>query len=129
MQIPHHPTTSLPAFAHLSNIRLNGLSLHTTSTAGTGLQFTSRDHDASRPLLTVGRDLVVCAATVEEYAKSDPHLAEVLRAVGEFAMTPRGAIMLFLVVTWGVAAGLGVGQRTGWCEWVVYFLSYYTVYR
>ncbi|KAL0637942.1 hypothetical protein Q9L58_003020 [Maublancomyces gigas] len=127
MQIPHHPTTSLPAFAHLSNIRLNGLSLHTTSTAGTGLQFTSRDHDASRPLLTVGRDLVVCAATVEEYAKSDPHLAEVLRAVGEFAMTPRGAIMLFLVVTWGVAAGLGVGQRTGWCEYVKFLPSHVSV--
>lgn len=32
----------------------------------------------------------MCAATVEEYAKSDPHLAGALRAVGEFA------IMLFL---------------------------------
>lgn len=116
MHVQQLPHTSLPAFAHLSNITLNGLAIAPVPGAGIGLAHCARDYDASRPLLTIDRDLVVCAATVEEHAKSDPHLAEVLRAVGDFAMTPRGAIMVFLAMVWSTAAGLGVGQRRSWCE-------------
>lgn len=78
-----------------------------------------RDYDPTQPLLTVDQDLVVCATSVEEWAKSDAHLAEVLRAVGDFALTPRGAIMVFLVVQWSTAGGLEVGHRGCWSEYVL----------
>lgn len=115
MHVQKLPHSFLPAFAHLNNIHLNGLTIGPIPGAGIGLKHTHEYH-VSCPFLTIGRDLVVCAATVEEYAKSDPHLAEVLNAVGEFALTPRGTIMVFLAMAWSTAAGLQVGQRTSWCE-------------
>jgi hypothetical protein len=35
-------------------------------------------------LITVPRDLVLCLEKVEEFAKSDKHLREVLQALGDF---------------------------------------------
>lgn len=116
MHTPSLPITSLPAFAHLTSIHLNGLTTAPVNGAGVGLQHTRARYDAARPLLTIDRDLVVCAATVETQAKADAQLAEVLRAVGDFALTPRGAIMVFLVVAMSTAAGLEVGRRGNWSE-------------
>jgi hypothetical protein len=67
-----------------------------------------------RALLTLDGDLVICAKTVEVYAKADVHLGEALAAAGGFSRTPRGAIMVFLIVSMSAAAGLGIGQCGAW---------------
>ncbi|KAH8147573.1 uncharacterized protein LAJ45_08400 [Morchella importuna] len=118
MHLTHLPPGSLPAFAHLNQIHL-ALKPVTTPSSGTGLHFSSTDAaDDSGPLVKIPQDLILCASTVEARAKYDHHLAEVLKAVGEFARSPRGAIMVFLLVSFSTAAGLGVGQRGTWSEYV-----------
>jgi hypothetical protein len=116
MHLTHLPPASLPAFAHLNQIHL-ALKPVTTPSSGTGLHFSSTAaDDDSGPLVKIPQDLILCASTVEARAKYDHHLAEVLKAVGEFARSPRGAIMVFLLVSFSTAAGLGVGQRGAWSE-------------
>ncbi|PYH99684.1 SET domain protein [Aspergillus ellipticus CBS 707.79] len=54
--------------------------------------------EAGNVLLRVPSDLVLSLGFVEDYAKSDRQLREVLEAVGEFGRTARGAILIFLLV-------------------------------
>lgn len=117
MNLTHLPPSSLPAFAHLNQIHLE-LKPVITPSSGTGLHFSSTDAaaDDSGPLVKIPQDLILCASTVEARAKYDHHLAEVLKAVGEFARSPRGAIIVFLLFSFSTAAGLGVGQRGAWSE-------------
>ncbi|PWY94770.1 SET domain-containing protein [Aspergillus sclerotioniger CBS 115572] len=50
------------------------------------------------PLLRVPSDLVLSQSFVDNYAKSDRQLREVLEAVGDFGRTARGDILIFLLV-------------------------------
>ncbi|CUS14122.1 unnamed protein product [Tuber aestivum] len=122
MQCETLPTSSLAPFIRLNNISLNGIETARIGgqpiDAGIGIKHTPTTYDPSRPFLKIGADLVVCAKTVEEYAKADVHLAEALAAAGEFTLAPRGAIMVFLVVSMSTAAGLGIGQSGPWSEYI-----------
>lgn len=112
------PPSALTPFARFNNIDLNGVeATHIGGEpldAGIGLKYSASSHDPSRPLVTIDRDLILCAKTVEEHAKTDVRLAEALAAVGGFAHTPRGAIMVFLIVYMSAAAGAGVGKSGAW---------------
>ncbi|KAI5305430.1 hypothetical protein KEM56_004467 [Ascosphaera pollenicola] len=54
--------------------------------------------DGSTVLMKVDRDMVLSLERVKDYAKSDRHLKEILEALGDYAQTPRGAILTFLMV-------------------------------
>ncbi|KKZ62771.1 hypothetical protein EMCG_02881 [[Emmonsia] crescens] len=49
-------------------------------------------------LMTIPPDLVLSQELVETCAKADRHLKEVLDAMGDYARTARGAILIFLLV-------------------------------
>ncbi|KAK6413916.1 hypothetical protein LTR95_017804 [Oleoguttula sp. CCFEE 5521] len=53
--------------------------------------------DGAECLLTVPNDLILSVQTVREHAKSDRDFREVLERLGDFARTPRGAILVFLL--------------------------------
>ncbi|RPA89462.1 SET domain-containing protein [Choiromyces venosus 120613-1] len=122
MQYETLPTSSLAPFIRLNNISLNGVEIAHIGgepiDAGVGIKHTPTTYDPSRPFLNIGAELVICAKTVEGHAKADVHLAETLTAAREFTLTPRGAIMVFLVVSMSTAAGLGIGQSGAWSGYV-----------
>lgn len=123
MQYETLPTSSLAPFVRLNNISLNGVEITRIGgkpiDAGVGIKHTPATYDPSRPFLEIDAELVICAKTVEGHAKADVHLAEALAAAGEFALAPRGAIMVFLVVSMSTAAGLGIGQSGAWSGYVI----------
>ncbi|PYH46404.1 SET domain-containing protein [Aspergillus saccharolyticus JOP 1030-1] len=78
-------------------------------------------------LLTVPADLILSYETVHGYAKSDGRLREVLEAVGDFGRTPRGAILIFLLMQITHSSpdltGEGshsVGVSSPWTEYIKY---------
>ncbi|RAK75341.1 SET domain-containing protein [Aspergillus fijiensis CBS 313.89] len=77
-------------------------------------------------LLKVPPDLILSLETVHGYAKSDGRLRAVLEAVGEFARTPRGAILIFLLmqITHSSPDCTGQSQAVGvagpWTEYMKY---------
>ncbi|PWW78273.1 SET domain-containing protein, partial [Tuber magnatum] len=122
MQYETLPTSSLAPFIRLNNISLNGVEAARIGgepiDAGVGIKHTPATYDPSHPFLKIGGELVVCAKTVEEHAKADVHLAEALTAAGELTSTPRGAVMVFLVVSMSTAAGLEIGRSGPWSEYI-----------
>ncbi|CAZ81753.1 unnamed protein product [Tuber melanosporum] len=116
------PTSSLAPFIRLNNISLNGVEIARIGgepiDAGVGVKHAPTAYDPSRPFLNIDAELVVCAKTVEGHAKADVHLAEALAAAGEFTLAPRGAIMVFLVMSMSTAAGLGIGRSGAWSEYI-----------
>lgn len=122
MQYETLPTSSLAPFVRLNNISLNGIEITRIGgkpiDAGVGIKHTPATYDPSRPFLKIDAELVICAKTVEGHAKADVHLAEALAAAGEFALAPRGALMVFLVVSMSTAAGLGIGQSGAWSGYI-----------
>ncbi|RAL13203.1 SET domain-containing protein [Aspergillus homomorphus CBS 101889] len=74
-------------------------------------------------LLTVPPELILSLDTVHAYAKSDRHLREVLEAVGEFGRTPRGAILIFLLIQLTHSSpdfASEVGVSGPWTEYMKY---------
>ncbi|PYI28574.1 SET domain protein [Aspergillus indologenus CBS 114.80] len=77
-------------------------------------------------LLKVPPDLILSLETVHGYAKSDGRLRAVLDAVGEFGRTPRGAILIFLLmqITHAspdcTAQSPAVGVAGPWTEYMKY---------
>lgn len=65
---------------------------------GLGLVTTAEGLDSEVVLITVPLHLVLSLENVWIYAKSDPHLKEVLDSVGAYAQSARGAILIFLLM-------------------------------
>ncbi|KAK8209302.1 hypothetical protein IWZ01DRAFT_437088 [Phyllosticta capitalensis] len=55
------------------------------------------DGDNNEPLMTIPRDLVLSLDGVRLYAKSDKHLRQLLEVLGDFGMTARISILVFLL--------------------------------
>lgn len=84
-------TDRLETWANFNGIVLSNIRVKSTEDKGTGLYARTDDHpreDAT--LITVPKDLVLSLSLVEEYAKADRHLREVLDAVGEFGWVGAG---------------------------------------
>ncbi|OJJ49964.1 hypothetical protein ASPZODRAFT_13069 [Penicilliopsis zonata CBS 506.65] len=103
---------ALPAWARLNGVSLSGVAFRRFSAEegtdrGSAIVCSAdkgstigpvEDDGSSCVLLTVQSDLVLSLQAVEDYAKSDPYLREVLEAVGEMGRTARGAILIFLLI-------------------------------
>ncbi|KAF8251057.1 SET domain-containing protein [Wilcoxina mikolae CBS 423.85] len=122
MKIPQLPPSALPQYIHFQPITLNGLSpTHLGGSPidlGISLIYTSSEHTPENPLLRVSPSQILSRSTIEAFSKSDRHLHDVLQVAGPLAHTPRGAIMAFLLLRMGTAAGVVAGERDGWSEYI-----------
>ncbi|KAJ5676915.1 uncharacterized protein N7477_002548 [Penicillium maclennaniae] len=109
MKREHLPLGSLPAWLKLNGIDANGVAFQQLGSNESGadrgnalvaMEKISSDGSDTSPvvLLRVPSELVLSLETVHDYSESDHHLRDVLEAVGDFGRTPRGAIMIFLLV-------------------------------
>ncbi|KAJ5091489.1 hypothetical protein NUU61_006359 [Penicillium alfredii] len=109
MKREYLPLNSLPTWLRFYGIATYGIAVEEFgldehgANKGSGIIATesklSSDSDSSPEiLLQVPSDLVLSLEAVHNYAKSDQDLREVLEAVGDFARTARGAILIFLLV-------------------------------
>ncbi|KAL2004113.1 hypothetical protein VTN02DRAFT_6577 [Thermoascus thermophilus] len=105
------PIEALPAWAKLNGITFNGVAFQRFRSEdgtdkGSGVVATESkfggdpENEDTKPeyLITVPRDMVLSLGLVENYAKSDRYLKEVLDAVGDYGRTARGAILIFLLL-------------------------------
>ena len=82
MRLPTYPPSALSAFARLHQLQLNGTSIsHISPEVGLGVLFHPEKYNpACPPLLTIGKDLILSAETVELAAKNDHWIRGLLRA-------------------------------------------------
>ncbi|KAK6515057.1 hypothetical protein TWF506_007408 [Arthrobotrys conoides] len=122
---------ALPAWASFNNINFNGIRVEYVGgepvDSGLAVKLQPSKLDSSRPLLRVPRHLILCQDMVDAHAKSDMHLREALAAAGPLAMTPRGAIIIFLIMKITNAVSLSepksVGVKCAWTEYVKFLPS------
>ncbi|KAL9618732.1 MAG: hypothetical protein Q9160_006611 [Pyrenula sp. 1 TL-2023] len=93
------PADRLETWAKFNGVDLLNTQIQITEAKGTGLfaRINGRLNGVTK-LIVVPKDLVLSLRTVDEYAKADRHLREVLDAVGDFGRTARGAILIFLIL-------------------------------
>ncbi|KAL8932796.1 MAG: hypothetical protein Q9216_006669, partial [Gyalolechia sp. 2 TL-2023] len=96
----HLPLPALRAWAHLNNVQRNGVTFGPvySDERGLGIKATNEQTEDDATLLKVPPSLILSLENVWVYAKSDPQLKQVLDAVGEYAQTARGAILIFLLM-------------------------------
>ena len=115
------PSNTIPAFAKLNSITINGVQAIETENKGMALVATERLEGQHGPLITVPHDLILSKGGVSMHARLNTHLREVLDACGDFAQvrlsggdsclklravsttlnmgqTPRHSILIFLLV-------------------------------
>ncbi|PGG95060.1 hypothetical protein AJ79_10292 [Helicocarpus griseus UAMH5409] len=112
MKREYLPIDALAAWARLNNVKFHDTEVKRLQTKdgidkGSAVVVTAkRSAQEFNPeaqaepelLMTIPPDLVLSLERVETCAKSDRHLKEVLDAVGDYARTARGAILIFLLV-------------------------------
>ncbi|KAL8637905.1 MAG: hypothetical protein Q9228_004881 [Teloschistes exilis] len=99
MRREHLPIEDLPAWAALSEVSYNGITVGRLSgDRGSGIIITAERIGDESIILTVPSHLILSLENVWIHAKSDQHLKEVLDAVGEYSRTSRGAILIFLLL-------------------------------
>ncbi|EWC44166.1 hypothetical protein DRE_06991 [Drechslerella stenobrocha 248] len=122
---------ALPAWATFNSIAYNGIRVEYVGgepvDSGLAVKLQPAKLDSARPLLRVPRHLILCQDMVDAHAKSDMHLREALAAAGPLAMTPRGAIIIFLIMKITNAATLSepgsVGVKCPWTEYIKFLPS------
>ncbi|THD00520.1 hypothetical protein EYZ11_000084 [Aspergillus tanneri] len=111
MKREYLPVGTLPSWTKLNGIIVNGVAFQKLQTEdvvdkGTAIVATedtsSEDAEANESdsivLLSIPSDMILSLQSVENHAKSDHHLREVLDAVGDFGRTARGATLIFLIM-------------------------------
>ncbi|KAL8896915.1 MAG: hypothetical protein Q9207_007478 [Kuettlingeria erythrocarpa] len=99
MRREYLPSTALQTWAGLNDVHLNGVRIGQTSNdRGLGVIATTESLEGPAILMIVPSHLILSLENVWIHAKSDPHLKEVLDAVGEYSQTARGAILIFLLM-------------------------------
>ncbi|KAK6332900.1 hypothetical protein TWF696_002919 [Orbilia brochopaga] len=122
---------ALPAWATFNNITINGIRVEYVGgepvDSGLAIKLQPSKLDSARPLLRVPRHLILCQDVVDAHAKTDMHLREALAAAGPLAMTPRGSIIIFLIMKITNGASLSepksVGVKCPWTEYVKFLPS------
>ncbi|EKV06264.1 SET domain protein [Penicillium digitatum] len=100
---------TLPAWQRLNGIVTQGISVHKigsdqhgadkgSALIATETQMSSENDAKPKILLQVPPELVLSLETVQNQAKTDGHLRDVLEAIGDFGRTARGAILIFLII-------------------------------
>ncbi|KAI5793109.1 hypothetical protein EDC01DRAFT_655210 [Geopyxis carbonaria] len=122
MKIPYITIDELPKFCSLQPICLYDLTITHLGgypiDAGIALKYSGSPSYTATPLLRVDNSIILCATTIDVSSKSDHQLGELLASASSFTMTERGQIMTFLVLRMSTAAGLGVGAKDAWSEYV-----------
>ncbi|EEQ91744.1 SET domain-containing protein [Blastomyces dermatitidis ER-3] len=112
MRRENPPIDALAAWARLNSVQFHGVEVTQLQTEagvdkGCSVVATAKksapEFDPETPaepeiLMTIPSDLVLSLELVETCAKADRRLKEILDAMGEFARTARGAILIFLLV-------------------------------
>jgi len=106
LHVSQLPIQSLRPWAALNGITLNEIEIKIIPGRGNGLlvkrDLTSTTEEESlTTLLTIPRDLVLSAETVEQYAKEDRDFKQLLDVAG--GQSTRGDILLFLLVQVAIA--------------------------
>jgi hypothetical protein len=155
MKRDYLPVDSLLTWTKLNNITVKGVTFKKIQSDGidkgsaiVATEENSQGEDASSDyLIRVPSDMVLSQQLVENHAKADRHLKEVLEAVGEFGrvccvpglfgiigganhteQTARGAILIFLIMqlTHSSKEFLGqpkIGVSHPWAEYIKYMPS------
>ncbi|KAE8153869.1 SET domain-containing protein [Aspergillus avenaceus] len=137
------PTETLPSWAKLNGISVDGINFRKLRTEDgidkgcaivatedrSNEQLSGTEEANTEVLLRVPSDMVLSLQMVENHAKSDRYLREVLDAVGDFGRTARGAILIFLIlqITYSTPDFANEHHRIGlsnpWTEYVQYMPS------
>ncbi|KAI5811354.1 hypothetical protein DFH27DRAFT_23729 [Peziza echinospora] len=82
MKLQTYSAVTLSPFARLHNLKLNGISIASLGPQlGLGIVFDPAKYDSADPaLLTIDRDLILSAESVELAAKSDERIRDLLKA-------------------------------------------------
>ncbi|KAL2821266.1 hypothetical protein BDW59DRAFT_150303 [Aspergillus cavernicola] len=81
-------------------------------------------------LLKVPSDLILSLEIIQDHAKYDRHLREVIEAVGDFGKTSRGAILIFLLIQISHSSPDFAGEKhkigssNAWSEYVKFLPSF-----
>ncbi|KAJ5351323.1 hypothetical protein N7452_000297 [Penicillium brevicompactum] len=109
MKREYLPLRTLPAWQRLNGVVLSGIEFQQLGSdengadKGSGIvatesKFSSESDTNPEILLQIPSDLIISLETVQNHAKSDPYLRDVLEAIGDFGRTARGAILIFLLI-------------------------------
>ncbi|KAL4806663.1 hypothetical protein BDV18DRAFT_118554 [Aspergillus unguis] len=135
------PMDALIPFARLYNVSLRGVTFQKlraengTDKGGAIVATDDRksesgDSEENEVLLKVPSDMILSLETVQERAKYDQHLRQVLEAVGDFGMTARGAILVFLLIQISHSspdlanAKHKIGIASAWTEYIKFLPSF-----
>ncbi|KAL5365279.1 hypothetical protein BJX96DRAFT_179694 [Aspergillus floccosus] len=135
MKRDYLPVESLLTWAKLNNITVKGVTFKKVQSDGidkgsaivaTEKSLGGSSADATSDyLIRVPSDMVLSQQLVENHAKADRHLREVMEAAGELGRTARGAILIFLIMqlTHSSKEFLGkpkIGVSHPWAEYIKY---------
>ncbi|CAG8908157.1 unnamed protein product [Penicillium egyptiacum] len=109
MKREYIPIESLPAWQRLNGIVVQGIAVHKfgsdqhgadkgSALIATEAQMSSENDAKPNILLQVPSELVLSLETVQDHAKTDKYLRNVLETIGDFGRTARGAILIFLLI-------------------------------
>ncbi|CRL22634.1 unnamed protein product [Penicillium camemberti] len=109
MKREYIPIESLPAWQRLNGIVAQGIAIHKigsdqhgadkgSALIATEAQTSSENDTKPKILLQIPPELVLSLETVQNHAKTDRYLRDVLEAIGDFGRTARGAILIFLLI-------------------------------
>ncbi|KAL2823105.1 hypothetical protein BJX63DRAFT_417472 [Aspergillus granulosus] len=141
MKREHIPIETLNPFARLYGVSLRGVTFGKlraedgTDKGGAIIATQEKQSvDDELPeedvLIKVPSDMILSLEMVQERAKYDRHLGEVLEAVGDFGKTARGAILIFLLIQISHSSPdfakekQKIGLSNAWTEYVKFLPSF-----
>ncbi|KAJ6181024.1 hypothetical protein N7519_011485 [Penicillium mononematosum] len=135
MRREYIPIESLPAWQRLNGVVVQGIAVHKlgsdqhggdkgSALIATEAQMSSENDAKPKVLLQVPSELVLSLETVQNHAKTDRYLRDVLENIGDFGRTARGAILIFLLIQLSHSspdlrsANETIGISNPWTEYV-----------
>ncbi|KAI1751785.1 hypothetical protein F4782DRAFT_540800 [Xylaria castorea] len=121
MRRGHFPLSNLPAWCVFNNITFAGVDVADVDGRGLGLiaeKDLDNENDDLPALLTIPKELVLSATTVEEYAKENKDFRQLLDVAGHQSL--RGDILLFLLTQLVLSSpdyNGGQGASTAWTQY------------
>ncbi|KAJ8122773.1 hypothetical protein ONZ43_g1115 [Nemania bipapillata] len=126
MQRGRFPLAELPTWCMLNNITFAGVRVADIEGRGLGLvaeKHLRRENDELPALLTIPKELILSAATLDGYAKESKDFRELLDAAGRQVENPApywGDILLFLLAQFILSSPDykgGLGASTAWTQY------------
>ncbi|KAI1154591.1 hypothetical protein F4825DRAFT_162567 [Nemania diffusa] len=121
MQRGRFPLADLPTWCMLNNIIFSGIHVAEIEDRGLGLvaeKHLKSESDERSSLLTIPKDLVLSAVTIEGYAKESKDFRQLLDVAGRQSL--RGDVLLFLLTQLVLSSSDyngGLGAATAWTQY------------